>query len=55
MYILATSGFSPHNIGWMMYGVGVLAYDMLYPLSIIEVNMSEARKYTEYWVQLPTC
>jgi hypothetical protein len=52
---MPASGFPPHNIGWMMYSVGTLASDMLFSISITEVNMSEARKYTEYRVQLPTC
>ncbi len=34
-----------------LYGVYLSASDMWYPISIIEVNMSEARKYTVYVMQ----
>jgi len=43
-----TTGFLPLNIGYDAQRGVVLASDMLYPLTITEVNMSEARKYTEY-------
>jgi len=49
------SGFPPYNVGYNVQCVVVPASDMLYPISIIETNMSEAKKYTGYWVQLPTC
>ena len=52
---IPTSGFLPLNIGYNAQRGVVPASDMLHSISIIEVNMSEARKYTEYRVQLPTC